>query len=151
MRVSNILRLRPFLGQFEGPLERVLVTRKRSAEGLGIALPAGKVTLFGRRRGRRILLGEGRIDDRTIGEKVEIPVATATGVIARQGVERRDEDGGGYLLTLTNDLSSPQIVEVELPLDAKPAGRGRLVKRDGWMLWRVTVPANGAAELRYRV
>jgi hypothetical protein len=150
VKVASILRLRPSLGQFDVPLGRVLVTRNRSAEGLGLALPAGKVALFGRRDGRRILIGEGRIDDHAVGEKVEIPVATSTGVRARQIVERRTEDGGGYLLTVSNDLSNAQTVEIELPLGAK-APTARLVKRDGWMLWRVTVPANGRAELRYRV
>ena len=150
VKVASILRLRPSLGQFDVPLGRVLVTRNRSAEGLGLPLPAGKVALFGRRDGRRILIGEGRIDDHAVGEKVEIPVATSTGVRARQIIERRTDDGGGYLLTVSNDLSNAQTVEIELPLGAK-APRARLVKRDGWMLWRVTVPANGRAELRYRV
>ena len=150
VKIASILRLRPSLGQFDATLDRVLVTRNRSAEGLGLPLPAGKVALFGRRDGRRILIGEGRIDDHAVGEKVEIPVATSTGVRARQVIERRTEDGGGYLLTVSNDLSHPQTVEIELPLNAK-APSARLVKRDGWMLWRVTVPANGRAELRYRV
>jgi hypothetical protein len=147
VKVESLLRLRLGPGQVETPLERVLVTRNRAQEGLGLPLPAGKVALFGRRGDRRILLGEGRIDDFTINEKVEIPIATATGVLARQ-TPYASEDGGGFLLELTNDLARPQVVEIELPLEAR--GRG-LVKRDGWMLWRVTVPANGTRELRYRV
>ena len=87
-------------------------------------------------------------DDHTIGEKVEIPIATATGVLARQTPYGSD-DGGGYLLTLSNDLPHPQTVEIELPLAATSRGT-KLIRRDGWMLWRVTVPANGRAELRYR-
>ena len=150
VKVTSILRLRPPLGQFDVQLERVLVTRNRSADGLGLPLPAGKVALFGRRDGHRILIGEGRIDDHAIGEKVEIPVAASTGIRARQIVDHRTEDGGGYVLTVSNDLSRAQTVEIELPLTAK-ALSARLVKRDGWMLWRVTVPANGRAELRYRV
>ena len=148
VRIDSILRLRVGGGQFEAPLERVLVTRNRTAEGLGLPLPAGKVALFGRRGDRRILLGEGHIDDHTIGEKVEIPIATATGVLARQTPYASD-DGGGYLLTLSNDLPHPQTVEIELPLAATSRGT-KLIRRDGWMLWRVTVPANGRAELRYR-
>ena len=149
VKVSSILRLRLYPGHVDAPLERLLITRNRPSEGLGLPLPAGKVALFGRRGGRRILLGEGRIDDHTIGEKVEIPVATATGVRAVQVPYRDEADGGGYRLTLTNDLARPQLVEIELPLDARAHG-GSLVKRDGWMLWRVTVPANGTAELRWR-
>ena len=149
VKIESILRMRPHQGAIDAPLERVLVTRNRTAEGLGLPLPAGKVALFGQREGRRILLGEGKIDDHTIGEKVEIPVATATGVRARQ-TPFSSEEGGGYQLIVTNDLASSQTVEIELPLNMRAVSGGSLVKRDGWMLWRVTVPANGTAQLRYR-
>lgn len=150
VKVESLLRLRAYGGPIDQPLERVLVTRNRPAEGLGLPLPAGKLALFGTRQGHRILLGEGSIDDHTIGEKVELRVATATGVRARQ-TAFASEDGGGLLLTLTNDLAQPQTVEIELPLEAKAVAGGALVKRDGWMLWRVRVPANGTAQLRYRL
>jgi len=126
----------------------VLMTHNRASEGLGVALPAGKVALFGRRGDRRILLGAGRIDDHAVGEKVEIPVATATGVRARQ--IHVDREYGIFELTLTNDLSRPQVVEVELPLEANVTV-GKVIKRDGWVLWRVSVPANGTSKLVYRL
>lgn len=151
VRVTSLLRLRPEAGAFDRPLDRVLVTRNRAAEGLGLALPAGKLTLFGQRGGRRILLGEGRVGDFAVGEKVEIPVASSTGVLARQVEERTNGRVTGYRLTLTNDLSSAQAVEIELPLTAKRVDGAALPARDGWRLWRVTVPANGRAELRYAV
>jgi hypothetical protein len=150
VRIESILRLRPHQGPIDQPLERVLITRNTPAQGLGLAIPAGKVALFGRREGRRILLGEGRIDDHTIGEKVEIPVATATGVRAVQRVTERSVGRAALQLVLSNDLSSAQTVEVELPLQAR-SGSARLPTRDGWKLWRVTVPANGRAELDYEL
>ena len=149
VKVEGVLRLRPHQGPLEAPLERVFVTRNRAAEGLGLPLPAGKLVLFGTRQGRRVLLGEGSIDDHTIGEKVEFRVATATGVRATQVHER--EQRGEYSLTLINDMPSTQMVEIELPLGARAVAGGRLVKRNGWMLWRVSVPANGTALLRYRM
>jgi hypothetical protein len=88
-----------------------------------------------------------------VGEKVEIPVATATGVIARQTMFRRwkgDNRAPGYELVLANDMARPQAVEVEFPLEAKAFAPHKLIKRDGWMLWQVTVPANGQAKLRWR-
>jgi hypothetical protein len=127
----------------------VLITRNRTTEGLGLPLPAGKVTIFGEREGHRILLGEGRLDDHAVGEKVEIPFATATGVLARQIVRNRDTKEREFELTLTNDLSTAQQVEIELPLDTK-APTSRLITRDGWKVWQVSVPANGRSELRYR-
>lgn len=147
VKIESLLRLRPPLAQFDGQLQRVLVTRNRTSEGLGLPLPAGKVVLFGRRDGHRILVGEGRIDDHAVGEKVEIPVAAATGIRARQTVERADK--ATYLLTLTNDLSAPQVAEIELPRGARAVGGVKLLKRDGWMVWRVLVPANGQVQLRY--
>ena len=149
VKVSSVLRLRPGQGPVDAPLERVLVTRNIAGEGLGLPLPAGKVELFATRGGRRILVGEGRIDDHAVGEKVEIPVATATGVRAHQEMFVSD-DGGGYQLTLSNDLASAQKVEIELPLEARGLG-AKLMKRDGWTVWQVTVPANGRSVLRYRI
>jgi hypothetical protein len=150
VKFESQLRLRVSGGQFDTPLERVLVTRNRTAEGLGLPLPAGKLALFDTREGRRVLIGEGSIDDHTVGEKVEIRVATASGVRARQ-IVFASEDGGGFLLTLTNDMRQAQTVEIELPLEARAVKGGNLVKRDGWMLWRIRVPANGTSQLRYRV
>jgi hypothetical protein len=149
VKIETALRLRPGQGPVDAPLERVLITRNVTSDGLGLPLPAGKVALFATRGGRRILVGEGRIDDHTIGEKVEIPVATATGVRAHQEMFV-SKDGGGYQLTLTNDLPSAQKAEIELPLETKALG-ARLVNRDGWMVWQVTVPANGRSVLRYRI
>jgi hypothetical protein len=148
VKVERLLRLRVYPGNPDAPLERILVTRNRAAEGLGLPLPAGKLALFGRQQGRRILIGEGSIDDFTLNEKVEIKVGEAPGVRARQ-TPFASQNGGGYGLTVTNDDPRAQTVEIELPLRAKAVTGGPLVKRDGWMLWRVRVPANGSAELRY--
>jgi len=149
VKVESVLRLRPHDFGYGADVKRVLVSRNRTTEGLGLALPAGKVALFGRAGDRRILLGEGRIDDYTIGEKVEIPVSTSTGVLA-QHLQVGQGETYHHELKLTNDLNQPRVVEVELPLSAR-ASNGKLIKRDGWMLWRVTVPANGRAELSYRL
>jgi hypothetical protein len=150
VRIESILRLRPHQGPIDGPLERVLITRNTPGQGLGLAIPAGKLALFGQRGGRRILLGEGRIDDHTVGEKVEIPVATATGVRAVQRVTERSAGRAALNLVLSNDLPAPQTVEIELPLQARSSD-ARLQARNGWKLWRAIVPANGRAELNYEL
>jgi hypothetical protein len=147
VKVKSIVRLRLEGGNRESPLERVLVTRNRMEEGLGLPLPAGKVELFTLRGGRRLLTGEGSIDDHAVGEKVEIVVGTANGVFARQVQLKGDPHI--LRLTLTNDLPRPQSAEIELPLEARGMN-AKLVKRDGRMLWRVAIPANGTAKLTYR-
>jgi hypothetical protein len=132
------------------PAGRFLVTRNRTAEGLGLPLPGGRVALFGNAGGRRILLGEGALDDRAIGEDVEIGVGQAPGVTVALTSPAKHDD---YLLTVTNDQPAPVSFEAELAL---PDGRAlhperRLSRRNGRPLWAVTVPANGSATLRYRL
>jgi hypothetical protein len=149
VKVENIVRLRTEIGTSgPEPMERVLLTHNRKLEGLGLPLPAGKLALFGRRDGRRILIGEGKLDDRTVGEKVEIPVGPAMGVFASQQ-QLWDKSPSMGRLTLTNDQPRPQVAEVEFPLEYRGVS-AKLVKRDGWMVWRVTIPANGIAKLTFR-
>ena len=145
--VETVYRLQPSPSEFDSPLERVLVTRNDPAKGLGLPLPAGGVALFGRQEGRRILIGEGRVDDHAVGEKVEIRMDQAPGIRARGTVV-----GGGrnaeFVVTVTNDAPEARAVEIRLPPDARGT---KLVKYEGSMLWRARVPANGSAELRYRL
>jgi hypothetical protein len=145
--VESIYRLQPPPSEFDSALERVLVTRNDPAKGLGLPLPAGGVALFGRQQGRRVLIGEGRVDDHTIGEKVEIRLGQAPGIRARGAVLRRTKDAE-LAVTVTNDAPEARTIEIRLPLDARSP---RLVKIDGAMVWRTRVPANGSAELRYRL
>jgi len=143
-------------GEIETP-NRVLVTRNRTAEGLGLPLPAGRLVLFAGGEARPILIGEGYVDDRAVGEDVEIVVGEATGVTSRVEEVAEDENGDweDYQLVVTNDQAHPVRFEGEFDYDGEdvvftPSGR-RLPLRDGRPLWAVTVPANGTATLRYRL
>jgi len=152
VRVTSVLRYDVRLGQFgDEPLQRVLITHNKASEGLGLPLPAGNVVLFERRGSHRILIGQGRIDDYALGEKVEIPVGSAPGVRVRQTIERRSGDAGDeFHVTLTNDLHTAQITEIRLAGLAEARGVN-LASPGGGKVWRVIVPANGTAELRYSI
>jgi hypothetical protein len=136
------------------PARRFLITRNRTDEGLGIPLPAGGVQLFTEGRGRPILIGEGFVRDRAVGEDVEIAIGEAPGV--RTAVARDEEAGKDdrYVLTVTNDQAVPIRYEMEFQPDEgdelRPRGV-RLARRNGRPLWAVTVPANGSVALRYRL
>ena len=139
------------------PSRRILVTRNRTAEGLGLPLPAGRLVLFASAGDRPILIGEGTIRDLAVGEDVEVELGPAEGVRTR--IERLDEeeDEEGerdrYRLTVTNDRSEPVRFEAELDAgeDQRFRPGRRLPTRDGRPLWAVTVPANGSATLRYGI
>lgn len=134
---------------------RILKTRNRKEEGLGVPLPAGGVVLFGAGQARPVLIGEGSIDDRAVGEDVEIPLSEATGVIARVTRTANKDKIAEYDLTVSNDQPQPIRFEAEFGTAQEEVfellSRSRLGRRNGRPLWSVTVPANGTASLRYRL
>ena len=123
--------------------QRLLVTRNRPEEGLGVPLPAGRLVLFGSGAARPILLGEGSLPDRAVGEEVEVPLGRATGVLVRMTVAENSDT----ILTATNDRSVPVRLEVQLPWQ-DAAATSPLDRRNGRQLWNVTVPANGSASVQ---
>ena len=132
---------------------RVLVARNRREEGLGMPLPSGTLQLFANAGSRPVLIGEGSLEDRAVGEDVEIVLGEAPGVTS--SIVEREEKGDrtDYELTVTNDQAVPIRYEAEFDAqedeDLRPARR--LPRRDGHPLWVVTVPANGTASFRYHV
>jgi hypothetical protein len=133
---------------------RVLVTRNRQQERLGVPLPSGGVAAFVERQGAPFLIGQGRLDDRAIGEDVEIEIGASPGVNFQQEVVARNDAAGwvDVMLTVTSDHPRPVRFEAELtiPDDAR-ISRARVTERDGLRVWAVTVPANGTRTLRYRL
>lgn len=128
-------------GEGDAAVRLTLRARNRAADGLGLPLPAGKLALYQQGSVRPLLLGEGSVGDKAVGEEVEVDVATATGIFARenQGV-----------LTVTNANPYPVAFEAKLG-DRNLSGFSTKVrKKDGAWLWAVTVPANGTVTLGYR-
>ena len=130
------------------PARRMLVSRNRPEEGLGIPLPAGRLVLFAGGRERPLLIGEGSVGDRAVGEDVEIDIGPAPGVHSQMV---RQPAGGAveFLLTVTNDRSTPVRYQAILPYQ-EVTSETVLGRRNGMPLWSVTVPANGRATLLFR-
>lgn len=127
--------------------------RNRKEDRLGMPLPAGPVAFFQQAAGRPMLLGEGSVEDKAVGESVEIEVTDATSVT----VETDSDDAGKGItietITVANANARPISFEAEIMLD--PERRldrfsGRTVRRDGKILWPVTLAANSRTVLTYR-
>jgi hypothetical protein len=152
VRVSLLYRQRLFPTDsiLTGPAQRILVTRNRTTEGLGLPLPAGRLMLFSEGGPRPILLGQGTVTDHAVGEDVEIGLGPAPGVQTRLTVTARTKAHSDYELVVTNDRAEPVRFEAEIaPGIWTLAAEARLASRNGMPLWTVTVPANGRATLRY--
>jgi hypothetical protein len=157
VRVRSVYRARTGmapLGQ-TAAASRYLVTRNRKEEGLGLPLPSGGLVLFTDRRGQPFLSGSGRIEDRAVGEDVEILLGPAPGISYRIDQVGVSEAQGwtDYLLTVTSDRPRPVRFETEIPVppNTRIARAPRLAERDGMRLWSTTIPATGTTTLRYRV
>jgi hypothetical protein len=129
----------------------VLRAVNRKEKGLGLPLPAGAVAVFQPRDGVPLLVGEGSLDDKAIGEDVEITVAQATQVTAEIINTASAVDRNDYVLTVRNANPFPIRFEAAFPIDTpqRMSAGIELARKNGRDLWAIEVPANGTREFRY--
>lgn len=127
------------------------------ASGLGAPIPAGRVVLFGSGASRPVLLGEASVEDKAVGEKVEIAAGPQPGVTAEIediSSAQLPLDVERYRLTVTNRTGAAIAYEAEFEIEDDQALRSpsaRLARRNGRPLWLVSVPSGGTAVLDYTV
>ncbi|WP_240502228.1 DUF4139 domain-containing protein [Sphingomonas panacis] len=135
-----------------GPVRMVLRAANRADKGLGLPLPAGPVAVFAPHGDTRLLVGEGSVADKAIGEDVEIDFATATQVTVEATHPATNKHWEAYGLIVRN--ANPRPIRFEAEIDSVPARIRKpsvpLVRREGKVRMPVTVPANGSVTLRYR-
>ncbi len=139
--VKLVWRTMVFGGEAQ-PVGIVMRAKNRVADGLGLPLPAGKVAVYQ----DGMLLGEGGVNDKAIGEEVEIEVAQSPSVIATG--ERLVK--GARRLTITNANPYPVAFEAKFGDDNVSAFSGNVRRKDGVWLWETVVPARGTAVVGYR-
>ena len=132
------------------PSTRFLLTRNREAEGLGEPLPAGRLALFGQGADRTMLLGEGALPDRAVGEDVEVSLGPSPGVTSSLRILSRTRRVARLALIVSNDQPQPVAFEGDLTFGAMRAN-APLGRRNGRPLWSVAVPANGRAVLCFSI
>ena len=157
------------------PLASLLRTRDDEAHHLGLPLPSGRVAVFERAAGRRLLIAESSTRDIAVGEKVEWPLGPAPDVRVRQVHETHtvDADAASFLPVVPGMLiarSAPvedverielsnaetQDVRVELrvsiPADAALVVADHPVAaEDGKQVFHLTLPAGASVTVRYRI
>jgi hypothetical protein len=134
--------------------------KNEKAGSLGLPLPSGSVAVFEDVDGRPMLAGEPRIDDKAVGEEVELDLGESPDVTYAQklighvgDVTRRDRPRR-FEIELSNARSSSVTVEVEFRIfgDYRLARPSRgLGAKNGRHLWRAIVPANERLTLDYTI
>jgi hypothetical protein len=142
------------------PVPIVLRMKNTKAERLGLPLPSGRVALFETAGDRPMLIGEPRIDDKAVGEDVELDVGESPDVTYIQrwsgpaGETPSSDRPQRYEIEVSNARATPAVVEVELRINVrqelvKPSRR--LGIKNGRHFWRALIPANGRMALSYTI
>ena len=142
------------------PVSIMIRMKNTKARGLGVPLPSGKVAVFETVTGRSMLAGEPQLEDKAVGELVELEIGESPDVTYEltETWEGESNDDGDpfrrYQLRLINARAKSAAVEVALAVPhnvrlTKPSRR--LGTKNGYPLWLVTVPANKSIALEYQV
>jgi hypothetical protein len=144
------------------PAEVILRFHNRTAEGLGVPLPAGNVSMRQPQAlggGRELFLGEHGVRDVPVNEEFELPAGSASDVQVQgrhvSSTSHGDIERDALAYTLAN--ARPEAVAFELRL--RPEGEdfrivaessGHILK-NGDDVWRLTIPSNGSANLSFTI
>ncbi len=128
------------------PAAVILRTENKEEDGLGLLLPAGAVAVFETAGGASMLVGESGLKDQAIGEEVELRAGASPDVRYVTTSLPRTDGKAPFTVRVTNARSTPETFELPLPFKIGSSSAS-LIERKGGKVWRVTVPANGAAEL----
>ena len=155
-------------------LSKVLRTRNDKAHGLDLPLPSGSVAAFYEHDGVPLLVHEAPLRDIALNEEVEIDAGEAADLRLAATVEQRRRNAStlkqlplipGALelrsvdidasnrVEISNARNTPAAVELRLTLpDGVQLARADHVPvmRDGHQTFRLTVPAQGSATVRYQ-
>lgn len=140
------------------PLDITLRFQNEERNQLGLPLPAGKMVVFREAAGARLLAGEGSLEDKAIGEEVEITISKSPAVRYALEVLDNDEIAGKeyYDMQLTVTNASGMAAKVEITIDHSDNEQlkklsNKLGRKNGNAVWGVTVPAKGERVLTYRL
>lgn len=149
-------------GEFDGPqpISILIRTKNLKDRGLGLPLPSGRMAIFETVDGRSILAGEPTLEDKAVGEDVEVIVGQSPDVnIQINQVGEGPPDQNGYFprrmeVQLSNARSKVAAVEVELLVNdeerlVRPSRKLRT--KNGRPLWIARVPANKRITLAYTI
>jgi len=136
----------------QGDAALMLRTRNRKEEGLGLPLPGGPITVFEPRGENAVLIGEGGVPDKAVGEDLDLRIGTATQLALEANETALNDKTRAVTLTASNARAQPVRLEVRIAHGSESqllTPSAKLKRKDGRDVWAVTVPANARATLRY--
>ena len=135
-------------------VEMLFRVQNKKESGLGEALPAGKIAFFQTAAGRRMLVGESNVTDKSVGEEVEYRFASAANVTVVVDEKENAKKWDRYVMTVSNANPFPITFEAEFDAGGytkHDSFTGTVKRKKGKDIWRAIIPANGSADIGYRV
>jgi hypothetical protein len=151
---------------------RMLRTRNEAKQGLGLSLPTGPLALFEPLNGEPMYVQQSGVRGNAVGEMLELPLGAGHQVSLESRVDGIRTDDDGYAqsefgkgkrrtVNLTVRNANPWPIDLEagiaLPQDDEETQyrledpSAKLISKYGRPQWDVRVPANGTANLRYKL
>nr|WP_278254260.1 hypothetical protein [Sphingobium sp. BYY-5] len=131
------------------PMTLRLRVQNRKEDGLGLAMPSGRVALFEDVAGVRLLAGETDIGDKAEGERVDYDLAVSADVRIAVRTLSETRKVRHWAVRLDNARPFAVTAEVTIPHDIDPRPTGMERRGNDW-IWRATVPANGTLDYQYK-
>jgi hypothetical protein len=166
--------LSPSNALVSAPAHKWLRTINTEANHLGLALPSGAVAVYAQHDGQRLLQHEAGLRDTAVGEEVEIDMGSSADVRVTLSKETSSVDSAhAEILPLVPGVSALRAVKVDdisrvdisnagpvpVPFELRlqlPADAGivrsdhALGMKNGRPIFRLSIPANGSATLRFQ-
>jgi hypothetical protein len=135
------------------PFDMRLETVNDREHGLGVALPAGGLTLFEPAAAGDLLVGEESVPDRAAGQQVGVALAASTQVYLTCQQVRAGRRSQQMAATISNAGTTPVQVRLEVyrPSLGRVAGLRDTRLKDGMTVTELIVPAAATRQLRWSV
>ena len=132
------------------PMTLMLRGKNTPEKGLGLPMPQGQMMIFENSEHGPLLAGETTLEDRAIGEDVEIAVGSSADVRIQVKPQSEKANNQRWEIRITNARSSPVNIEVEIPYELR--GKSKSVSKiDGVPTWKTSVAGNDSATLVYDI
>ena len=152
VKVTPFVQFDVYDGDVQSDAALMLRTKNRKEDGLGLPLPGGPITVFEPHGDTALLIGEGGLPDKAVGEDLDLRIGTATQMALVANSKDIGSRTRAVTLTASNARAQPVRLEVRIAADERSpplTPSAKLTRKDGRQIWAVTIPANGQATLRY--
>jgi hypothetical protein len=132
------------------PMNILLRGENVKDKGLGLPMPSGQMMIFESSNYGPLLAGESDLEDRAVGEEVEVIVGESPDVRFALTKLNETRKMQRYKVVITSARNEDVNAEIEIPYELRSKVKG-ISKVDGIPTWKGVVPAFGEVVFFYEI